>query len=67
MKKIKKISIVCQTGAETYQVGRRGIVKIEMLNKSYMGDPLDMYCCIDQDGFNVAEISPLCPIVIEYE
>jgi len=67
MKSIKKISIVCQTGAEVYEVGRKRIVKIEMQNVSYMGDPLEMYCCIDKDGWKVAEISPICPIVIDYE
>ena len=67
MENIKKISIVCQTGAETYQVGRKGIAKIQMKNVSYMGDPLEMYVCIDKDGLKVAEISPICPIVIDYE
>lgn len=66
-RKIRKISVVCQTGAETYCVGQKGIAKIELSNVSYKGDQLEMYVCYSSDGWVFAEISPLAPIVIEYE
>ncbi|MBA5650839.1 hypothetical protein [Bacteroides fragilis] len=73
MEDIKKISIVCSTGAETYQIGeiRNGkvISKIErfpgyedMTGAVFSGN----FLVKDKVGNRIAEISDNAPYVIEF-
>lgn len=73
MEDIKKISIVCSTGAETYQIGeiRNGkvISKIErfsgyedMVGTAFPGN----FLVKDKDGNHIAEIRDNTPYVIEF-
>lgn len=73
MKDIKKISIVCSTGAETYQIGekRNGkvISKIERLSgyEDAAGAFFSgIFLVKDKDDYPIAEISDNTPYVIEF-
>lgn len=67
---IRKISIVCQLGAETYEVGRSvGGVKVASISTVpvyYSGDPYDTHCGYDKDGNALFSVSNNAPCVIEY-
>ena len=73
MEEIKKISILCSTGAETYQVGEtingKVVSKIERF-KGYEDVTGAVFpgnfLVKDKDGNHVAEISDNTPYVIEF-
>lgn len=73
MDNIIKISIVCSTGAEVYQVGYKnhGKVVSEIQRISGYEDTSGMvfpgkFLVKDEDGNNIAEISDIVPYVIDF-
>lgn len=68
MNDIKKISIVCSAGSETYQIGQkvngRIVSKIERL--SGFEDSEGCFIVKDKEGYPISEISDNTPYVIEY-
>lgn len=73
MKDIKKISIVCSTGAETYKVGEIMNGKLISNIERYPGYEdtegtvyPGKFLVKDKDGNHIAEISDNVPYVIEF-
>ena len=73
MEDIKKISIVCSTGAETYQIGQkvngRIVSKIERLSGFEDSEGRFFSGCLivkNKEGYPIAEISDNTPYVIEF-
>lgn len=70
MSTIQSITIVTQTGAKEYVVGRKvqgqEIVRIVKNQLSITGDPYDHYIAYDERGEMIVTINCLTPCVIEY-
>lgn len=73
MNDIKKISIVCSAGAETYQIRQkvngRIVSKIERLSGFEDSEGRFFSGCFivkDKEGYPISEISDNTPYVIEY-
>lgn len=67
---IKSITLVTQVGVKTYQLGDKlsggRVVKIELANLSFTGDPASQYLGYDESGKILFSVDPMCPHECEY-
>lgn len=66
--KIKRLSIVCATGAEIYEVGCKHINSItEEVIQISDSERSTFYVCKDINKRNIALIKANAPVIIDYE